>query len=82
MDMDDFNFDEFMEESNSDFNAKLEEWRERLMLDAIKTNYEQIEKNGLNEWHLRHMEESELKSLTNTLQIMLEHYQDLEEYEK
>jgi hypothetical protein len=52
------------------------------MVEAIETNYEQIEKNGISEWHLRNMESDEVANLNNTLQIMLDHYQDLEEYKK
>lgn len=79
---DDFTFDSFMEENENEFNAKLEEWRERLMVKAIETNYVQIKKNGISEWHLRNMESDEVANLNKTLQIMLDHYQDLEEYEK
>lgn len=79
---DNFDLDGFMEDSNTDFNSKLEEWRERLMIEAIENNYDQIEKNGISEWHLRNMESGEIENLNNTLQIMLDHYQDLEEYEK
>ena len=42
---DDFNFDEFMENSNSDFEMKLEEYKDRMIRLAIETNYAQIEKN-------------------------------------
>ena len=76
------NFDDFLEEGNEAFNSKLEEWRERLMINAIESNYEQIETNGISLWHLRNMDSKELANLENTLKIMLEHYQELEEYEK
>lgn len=76
------NFDDFLEEGNEAFNSKLEEWRERLMVNAIESNYEQIETNGISLWHLRNMDSKELANLENTLKIMLEHYQELEEYEK
>lgn len=75
-------FDDFLEESNEEFNSKLEEWQERLMINAIETNFEKIKENGISDWHLRNMDESELKNLDNTLNIMLEHYENLEEYEK
>jgi hypothetical protein len=75
-------FDDFLEESNEEFNSKLEEWQERLMINAIETNFEKIKENGISDWHLRNMDESELKNLDNTLNIMLEHYESLEEYEK
>ena len=79
---DDFNFDDFMEESENQFNAKLEEWKERMMVDAIETNYQKLEENGISEWHLRNMETNEIENLCNTLKIMLDHFEDLEEYEK
>ena len=46
---DDFNFDEFMENSNSDFEMKLEEYKDRMIRLAIETNYAQIEKNRIND---------------------------------
>lgn len=75
-------FDDFLEESNEEFNSKLEEWQERLMINAIETNFEKIKENGISDWHLRNMDDLELKNLDNTLNIMLEHYENLEEYEK
>jgi hypothetical protein len=79
---DDFNFEDFMEESNSAFEAKLEEYRERMMIEAIEQNYKQLEKNGLGEWHLRNMENDELVSLQQTLDIMLKHFEEDEDFEK
>lgn len=79
---DDFNFDDFMEESDEQFNSKLEEWRDRLMIDAIETNYEKIAENGISDWHIRNMDSEELSNLHNTLRIMIDHFEDLEEYEK
>ena len=77
----DFEFNEnFME--NSEFNAKLEEWRERIMVDAIESNYELIRKNGINDLSLQTMEIEALKDLNTTLHMMIEHYTKLEEYEK
>lgn len=78
----DFDFDEFMEEGNGGFNSKLEEWRERMMIEAIEQNYKQIEKNGINPWHLRNMEQGEIIALQGTLDTMLKHYEELEEFEK
>lgn len=75
-------FDDFLEESNDRFNAKLAEWQDRLMINAIESNFKSIEEKGISEWHLRNMERDELSNLSGTLQIMLDHYQDLEEYEK
>jgi hypothetical protein len=79
---DDFDFDEFMEESNSGFNSKLEEWRERMMIEAIEQNYNQIKEKGISEWHLRNMEQDEILALQGTLDTMLKHYEELEEFEK
>ena len=78
----DFNFDEFMENSNRDFEMKLQEYQEKMMKIAIETNYDQIEKNGINEWHLRHMSPPELKDLARTFKMMIDHYESIEDYEK
>lgn len=77
----DFDFDDFME-SNNEFEAKLEEYRDRMMLQAIEQNYKQINENGLDEWHLRNMDNDELIALQGTLEIMLKHFEDEEEFEK
>lgn len=82
MDNDDFNFDDFLDNSNSDFEMKLEEYRDRMIQMAIEANYDQIEKNGINDWHLRHMYPDELKSLGATFKMMLEYFEDREEFEK
>lgn len=78
----DFDFDDFMEESNNEFEAKLEEYRDRMMLQAIEQNYKQIKENGLGERHLRNMDNGELIALQGTLEIMLKHFEDEEEFEK
>ena len=82
MDNDDFNFDDFLDKSNSDFEMKLEEYKERMIQIAIEANYDQMEKNGINDWHLRHMNPDELKSLGATFKMMLEYFEDREEFEK
>lgn len=82
MEDEDFNFDEFMENSQREFESNLAAYKERMMLIAIESNYDNIAKNGINEWHLRHLPESELTDLNETFKIMIEHFQDLEEYEK
>jgi hypothetical protein len=64
------------------FNAKLAEWKERIMERAIQTNFELIKKNGIDPQYLQQVSADELQQLASTLQIMLDHYQDLEEYEK
>jgi hypothetical protein len=53
-----------------------------MMLEAIEENYRQLEKNGLGEWHLRNMENDELVSLQQTLDIMLKHFEEDEDFEK
>lgn len=82
MEPEDFDFDEFMENSNRDFEMKLEAYRDRMMTMAIETNYDNLVKNGINEWHLRHLDEQALRDLENTFTLMISHYEALEEYEK
>lgn len=82
MEHEDFDFDDFMENSNREFEMQLEAYRERMMITAIEANYANIEKNGISEWHLRHISDAELKDLTRTFQIMMDHYESIEEYEK
>ena len=41
-----------------------------------------MEKNGLAEWNLRHMANDDIKQLKETVQFMLKHFIDLEQYEK
>jgi hypothetical protein len=82
MEDEDFNFDEFMENSNRDFEMKLQEYQENMMKIAIETNYNQIERNGINEWHLRHMSPLELKDLVHTFKMMIDHFESIEDYEK
>ena len=79
---DNFNFDDFMEEDSSDFEAKLEEYRERMMLEAIEQNYKQIQKKGIDAQHLSNMESDECLALKKTLDIMLKHFESEEEFEK
>lgn len=82
MEDNDFDFDEFMENSSRDFEMKLEEYRDRMMQMAIETNYENILKNGINEYHLRHMYNAELNDLNNTFKMMIQYFEDMEDYEK
>jgi len=53
-----------------------------MMKIAIEANYNQIEKNGINEWHLRHMSPLELKDLAQTFKMMIDHFESIEDYEK
>jgi len=78
----DFNMDDFMNESNSDFEMKLEEYRDNMMALAIETNYKNIEVNGINEYHLRHLSVGQLVDLNETFKLMISHFEELEDYEK
>ena len=82
MEPEDFDFEEFMENSNRDFEMKLEAYREKMMTIAIEANYANIEKNGINEWHLRHMSHADLNDLIKTFQMMMDYYEADEAYEQ
>tara|TARA_B110000259_G_scaffold50378_2_gene59266 strand:- start:195 stop:506 length:312 start_codon:yes stop_codon:yes gene_type:complete len=82
MEDEEFDFDEFMENSNHDFEMKLEEYRDKMMTIAIEVNYDNIANNGINEWHLRHLHPIELRDLNETFKLMINHFEDLEDYEK
>jgi hypothetical protein len=82
MEPEDFDFEEFMENSNRDFEMKLEAYREKMMTIAIEANYANIEKNGISEWHLRHMSHTDLNDLIRTFQIMMDYYEADEAYEQ
>jgi hypothetical protein len=79
---DDFDFNGFLNESNKKFEADIEAMQQRMIVNAIETNYANIEENGISDWHLRFMDAKEIKALKNTLVQMIEHYVELEEYEK
>ena len=79
---DDFDFENFMEESNKEWDSKMEKWKERMVIEAINTNYDNLSKNGISEWHARHLSQTELFNLIETLNYMIDHYVELEEYEK
>jgi hypothetical protein len=79
---DDFNFEEYMEHSQNEWDEKMEQWRERMVLQAIEANYINIEKNGISDWHARHLEGDELKQLKETIEFMIEHYVESEQYER
>ena len=82
MEPEDFDFEEFMENSNRDFEMKLEAYREKMMTIAIEANYANIEKNGISEWHLRHMSHTDINDLIRTFQIMMDYYEADEAYEQ
>jgi len=81
-DMDNFEFENFMDDSNSDFEKRVEEFRQSMMEKAIEANYENIAKNGISDWYLRQMNDIELSDLSLTLKKMIKYYEDLEMYER
>ena len=44
--------------------------------DIIRIRDAQIEKNGINDWHLRHMDPTELISLNGTFKMMLDYFEE------
>lgn len=79
--MEDFDFEQFMDDSNDKFNSNLNDWRDRLMINAIESNFEDIQEKGLDPVYLKMMDSEELKNLYDTLNVMIEHYVELEMYE-
>ena len=79
--MEDFDFEQFMDDSDDNFNGSLNEWRDRLMVNAIESNFENIKEKGLDPVYLKMMDIEELKNLYDTLNVMIEHYVELEMYE-
>lgn len=79
--MEDFDFEQFMDDSNDNFNGSLNEWRDRLMVNAIESNFENIKEKGLDPVYLKMMDSKELKNLYDTLNVMIDHYVELEMYE-
>jgi len=80
MNKDGFNIDDYL--NDPEFENKLENYREKMILEAIEHNYQNIVNNGLSAWHLREMTQTELTGLKETLIYMTKHFIDLEEYEK
>ena len=76
----DFNIDDYL--NDPDFENKMEAYRDRMIYEAIDTNYENIKKNGISDWQLRHMEKQEILELKETLTFMTKYYIDLEQYER
>lgn len=74
--------DDFMEKSTNQFAERIAQWRERMMLHLIETNWQKIATNGIDPDSLHNLSQKELNNLQETLQIMLQHYQAIEEYEK
>lgn len=82
MDMEDFEFESFMDDSNSDFERKVEAFREEMMQKAIESNYEVIASKGISDWHIRQMNDVERADLKLTLEKMIAHYEEIEMYER
>ena len=80
--MDDFEFESFMDGSNSDFERKVEAFREEMMQKAIESNYEVIASKGISDWHIRQMTDVERTDLKMTLEKMIAHYEEIEMYER
>ena len=75
-------FEDFLEGDDSQFNAKLEEYKERMIAQAIESNYVNICEKGISDWHIRHMDQEEIDQLNQTFSVMIDHFEQLEEYEK
>lgn len=78
----DFDFDNFLENSNNDFDHKLEKYKDAMISAAIDENYHNIVSQGISDWHIRMMEPSEVAELMETFRVMVSHYEELEEFEK
>ena len=77
---DEFNIDDYLE--NPEFERKMEAYKERMIAQAIEHNYENMSKNGISDWHVRHMNKDEMTQLKETLEFMLKYYIDEEQYER
>ena len=75
-----FNIDDYL--NDPDFENKLENYREKMILEAIEHNFKNIKENGLSSWHLREMSNTDLVGLKETLIFMTKHFIDSEEYGK
>ena len=75
-----FNIDDYL--NDPDFDIKLENYRVKMILEAIEHNFKNIKENGLSSWHLREMSNTDLVGLKETLIFMTKHFIDSEEYEK
>jgi hypothetical protein len=80
--MDDFEFESFMDGSNSDFERKVEAFREEMIQKAIEANYDVIANKGISDWHIRQMNDIEQADLKMTLEKMIAYYEELEMYER
>jgi hypothetical protein len=80
--MDDFEFENFMDESNSDFEHKVEAFRKEMISKAIESNYNVIANKGISEKYILQMEDIEQADLKMTLEKMIKYYEELELYER
>tara|TARA_B100000989_G_scaffold287972_1_gene258183 strand:+ start:1686 stop:1976 length:291 start_codon:yes stop_codon:yes gene_type:complete len=78
--MEGFNIDDYL--NDPEFENKLENYREKMIQEAINHNYQNIVKNGLSTFHLREMTHTNLIGLKETLIFMTKNFIDNEEYEK
>ena len=77
---DGFNIDDYL--NDPEFEQKMEAYKNAMIEEAIETNYKNIKKNGISDWHIRHMERGDMIQLRETIVYMTKHFIDLEEYEK
>jgi len=80
--MDDFEFENFMDGSNSDFEKKIEAFRQDMIEKAVEANYDVIVNKGISDWHIRQMSDIEQADLKMTLEKMIAYYEELEMYER
>ena len=78
----DFDFEGFMDQSNTDWDAKMEKWKARMVIHAIEMNFENISKNGIADWDSNHLNTEDMLQLQETIEYMIDHYEVEEEYEK
>ena len=78
----DFEFNSSMEEYNESWDAKLKIWKEQMVIEAIDDNYNAIFTHGISDQLHHDITQSELTDLNKTIIFMINHYEELEEYEK
>jgi hypothetical protein len=80
--MQEFNFDDFMEDSSSEFERKISMLRERMLEQAIEDNFKKIEEAGMNRNHLLSLDPIQLADLNLTIKKMIQYFEDEEQYER
>lgn len=68
--------------NSADFEALIEKLRRVRQNQLIKENYENIVKNGIDIEGIAEYGPENLNRLKKTLEIMIDHYEEKEEYEK